>query len=47
MRKPGPHIYEQIAKVRVVWAAFRFMGPEGGAEWMYSYNAESVLGALA
>jgi hypothetical protein len=45
LRKSSPHVYEQAVKEWVVWAAFKFMGPEGGAEWMYSYNAESVLGA--
>jgi hypothetical protein len=44
-RKSNPHVYEQAVKEWVVWAAFKFMGPEGGAEWMYSYNAENVLGA--
>ena len=47
LRKSSPHFYEQAAKEWLVWAVFKFMGPEGGAEWMYSYNAESVLGALA
>ena len=47
LRKSSPHFYEQAAKEWIVWAVFKFMGPEGGAEWMYSYNPESVLGALA
>jgi 2-polyprenyl-6-methoxyphenol hydroxylase-like FAD-dependent oxidoreductase len=47
LRKSSPHVYEQAAKEWVVWAALKFRGPEGGAEWMYSYSAESVLGALA
>lgn len=47
LRKSSPHFYEQAAKEWIVWAIFKFKGEEGGAEWMYSYNAESVLGALA
>jgi hypothetical protein len=45
LRKSSPHVYEQAVKEWVVWAAFKFMGPEGGAESMYTYNAKSVLGA--
>ncbi|KAK9235883.1 hypothetical protein V1525DRAFT_434239 [Lipomyces kononenkoae] len=47
LRKSSPHYYEQAAKEWIIWATFKFMGPEGGAHWMYAYNAESVLGALA
>ncbi|KAK9311374.1 hypothetical protein V1524DRAFT_442627 [Lipomyces starkeyi] len=47
LRKSSPHYYEQVAKEWIIWATFKFMGPEGGAHWMYAYNAESVLGALA
>lgn len=47
LRKSSPHFYEQAAKEWVVWAGFKFTGEEGGAQWMYSYNAESVMGALA
>jgi 2-polyprenyl-6-methoxyphenol hydroxylase-like FAD-dependent oxidoreductase len=46
LRKSSPHFYEQAAKEWIVWAVFKFRGEEGGAEWMYSYNAESILGAL-
>lgn len=46
MRKSSNHFYEQAAKEWLIWAMFEFMGPEGGAHWMYTYNAESVLGAL-
>ena len=46
LRKSSPHFYQQAAKEWVVWAAFKWMGPEGGAKWMYSYNAESVLSVL-
>lgn len=46
LRKSSPHFYEQAAKEWIVWAMFKWMGPEGGAKWMYSYNAENVLGAL-
>ena len=41
LRKSSPHFYEQAAKEWIVWAAFKWMGPEGGARWMYSYNAGS------
>lgn len=47
MRKSSNHFYEQAAKEWLIWAMFKWMGPEGGAHWMYSYNAESVLSALA
>lgn len=46
IRKSSNHFYEQAAKEWLIWAMFKFMGPEGGAQWMYSYNAESVLSAL-
>ena len=46
LRKSSPQFYEQAAKEWVIWVAFRFMGPEAGAAWLYSYNAENVLGAL-
>lgn len=46
LRKSSPHFYEQAAKEWIVWAMFKWMGHEGGAKWMYSYNAENVLGAL-
>jgi 2-polyprenyl-6-methoxyphenol hydroxylase-like FAD-dependent oxidoreductase len=46
LRKSSPHFYEQAAKEWIVWAAFKWMGPEGGAQWMYSYNAECILGTL-
>ena len=46
LRKSSAHVYEQAAKEWVVWAAFKWMGPEAGARWMYGYNAESVLSAL-
>ncbi|KAK9311239.1 hypothetical protein V1524DRAFT_443146 [Lipomyces starkeyi] len=38
--KSSPHYYEQAAKEWIIWATFKFMGPEGGAHWI-------VLGALA
>jgi 2-polyprenyl-6-methoxyphenol hydroxylase-like FAD-dependent oxidoreductase len=47
LRKSSPHIYEQAAKEWLIWAAFKWMGPEGGAKWMYSYCAESVLAAIS
>jgi 2-polyprenyl-6-methoxyphenol hydroxylase-like FAD-dependent oxidoreductase len=46
LRKSSPHFYEQAAKEWIIWATFKLMGREGGAHWMYSYNTESVLGAL-
>ena len=42
MRKSSPHFYEQAAKEWILWAQFKWMGPEGGVKWMYQYNAESV-----
>jgi len=47
MRKSSNHFYEQAAKEWLIWVMFKFMGPEGGAHWLYAYNAESVLSALA
>ena len=46
LRKSSSNFYEQAAKEFVIWAALKWVGPEGGASWMYGYNAESVLGAL-
>jgi hypothetical protein len=42
LRKSNPHFYEQAAKEWLIWAAFKFMGSERGAQWMYQYSAESV-----
>ncbi|KAG4277777.1 hypothetical protein FPRO04_07020 [Fusarium proliferatum] len=47
LRKSSPHAYEQAAKEWIIWAALKFMGPEAGAKWLYSYNAENVLGVIA
>ncbi|MCJ1394007.1 hypothetical protein MMC18_006884 [Xylographa bjoerkii] len=47
MLKSSNHFYEQAAKEWVIWAGMKWMGEAGGAAWMYGYNAESVLGALA
>lgn len=46
LRKSSPHRYEQAAKEWLIWAMFKWMGEEGGARWMYSYNAESVQAVL-
>lgn len=43
LRKSSPHYIEQAAKEWVIWAAFKARGEEGGAQWMYSYNAEDVM----
>ena len=42
LRKSSPHFYEQAGKEWLIWAVFKFMGSEGGAQWMYQYSAESV-----
>ena len=47
LRKSSPHFYEQAAKEWLIWLAFKWMGDEAGAQWMYQYDAESVLAALA
>jgi hypothetical protein len=44
LRKSSPHFYEQAAKEWIIWAVFKWAGPDGGAGWMYEYPAESVLG---
>ncbi|KAK6435126.1 hypothetical protein LTR95_008691 [Oleoguttula sp. CCFEE 5521] len=46
LRKSSPHLYAHIAKEWLMWAAFKWMGPEGGAQWMYQYAAESVRSVL-
>lgn len=46
LRKSSPHFYEQAAKEWVMWAMFKWTGPEGGVHWMYEYNAESIKAAL-
>ncbi|KAF4345868.1 salicylate hydroxylase [Fusarium beomiforme] len=47
LRKSSPHFYEQAAKEWIIWAAFKFMGAEAGAKWLYTYNAEDILGVVA
>ena len=47
LRKSSPHFYEKAAKEWIMWADFKWKGEKWGAEWMYSYNAEDVLSALA
>lgn len=42
LRKSSPHFYEQAAKEWLMWAMFKWTGPEAGMRWMYEYNAESV-----
>jgi hypothetical protein len=44
LRKSSPPFYEQAAKEWIIWAVFKLAGPDGGAGWMYEYQAESVLG---
>ncbi len=46
LRKSSPHFYEQAAKEWIIWAAFKWMGSEGGAQWMYEYSAENVRADL-
>jgi 2-polyprenyl-6-methoxyphenol hydroxylase-like FAD-dependent oxidoreductase len=47
MRKSSNHFYEQAAKEWLLWAVFKWMGPEGGARWLYTYAAENVRAAFA
>jgi 2-polyprenyl-6-methoxyphenol hydroxylase-like FAD-dependent oxidoreductase len=46
LRKSSPHFYEQAAKEWLVWAMFKWVGPEAGMQWMYQYNPEIVRAAL-
>jgi hypothetical protein len=46
LRKSSPHYYEQAAKEWIIWAALKFRGSEGGAQWMYEYSAENVRADL-
>ena len=46
LRKSSPHFYEQAAKEWVLWAMFKWTGPELGVQWMYKYAAESVRAAF-
>ena len=46
LRKSSPQFYEQAAKEWILWIVFKFMGPQAGAQWLYSYNGENVLSAL-
>ena len=46
MRKSTPNFYEQAAKEWLIWAVFKWRGPEGGAQWMYEYSAEDVRAEL-
>lgn len=46
LRKSSPHFYEQAAKEWLIWAALKWMGSEGGAQWMYDYAAENVRADL-
>nr|OQO02067.1 hypothetical protein B0A51_18637 [Rachicladosporium sp. CCFEE 5018] len=46
LRKSSPHLFEHIAEEWLMWAAFKWMGSEGGAQWMYEYAAESVRSVL-
>ena len=46
LRKSSAHFYEQAAKEWLMWAMFKWEGPEGGVRWMYEYSATSVRAAL-
>ena len=46
LRKSSPHFYEQAAKEWVMWATFKWAGPEAEMQWMYEYSAESVRAAF-
>lgn len=46
LRKSSPHFYEQAAKEWLMWATFKWAGPEAGTRWMYEYSAESVRAAF-
>jgi 2-polyprenyl-6-methoxyphenol hydroxylase-like FAD-dependent oxidoreductase len=47
IRKSNLSTYEQIAKEWLLWLMFKWTGPEGGAKWMYTYSAESVLADIS
>ncbi|KAK5991440.1 FAD-dependent monooxygenase nodY2-like protein [Cladobotryum mycophilum] len=46
LRKASPSVYVQTAKEWMIWAIFKFIGSGAGTNWLYTYNAENVLGAL-
>lgn len=41
-----PFPIRQAMKDWVLWATLKLSGPSAGAEWIYNYHCESVLGAL-
>jgi 2-polyprenyl-6-methoxyphenol hydroxylase-like FAD-dependent oxidoreductase len=47
MRKANLSAVEQMVKEWVLWVVFWWVGPGGGAEWMYEYCGESVLGDIS
>lgn len=46
LRKSSPHFYEQAAKEWLMWAMFKWTGPQAGMRWMYEYDGESVRAAF-
>ena len=46
LRQPGESYIRQAAKEWIVWAAFKYMGPQAQLQWLYEYNAENILGVL-
>jgi len=43
VRKSNISAYEQKAKEWLLWGYFKWIGIEGGARWMYTYQPESIL----
>lgn len=46
LRRSSATWYSQMAKEWLIWGNFRMKGETGGAEWLYSYNTESVRAIL-
>jgi len=46
MRKSNLTPYEQMAKEWLLWMNFKWVGPDGGAKWMYEYQTEDLLAKL-
>jgi 2-polyprenyl-6-methoxyphenol hydroxylase-like FAD-dependent oxidoreductase len=47
LRKSSSHVYEQVAKEWIIWAALKIKGPQGGGAWIFSYTPEDVLAAIS
>jgi hypothetical protein len=47
VRKSNLGPYEQMSKEWLLWLAFKWIGPEGGAKWIYTYNPESILAEIS